>query len=115
MNLTEKQVARANRFHAILKTKGKEYFKENNIVPCSCCDKTGLRYTKMTDVNGEVYATGWDTSSFCNECNGIGYKGIANGFQIDILNFICRNCDGIGCGECNHSGVVDWVTHMMGR
>jgi len=111
MILTERQVFRANRFHVILKSKDAEYFKENKITPCEKCNNTGLGgYFENYDGT-----KGWDTTSYCDECNGIGFKGVSNGFQVDLTNYICRLCDGIGCKECNYTGVVDWITHMMGR
>jgi hypothetical protein len=110
MELTEKQKVRANMFHNILKHKNDKYFEENNIIPCKKCKKTGLSFFENS--NGE---RSWDTNSYCDECNGIGFKGVANGLQVDLTNFICRKCDGIGCKECNDTGVVDWIAHMMGR
>ncbi len=110
MNLNQNQIRRANRFHAILKTKDDKYFEENIITPCIDCHNTGLSYFENSDGTKS-----WDTSTYCDECNGIGFKGVSNGFQVDLTNFICRLCDGIGCDECSHTGVVDWIAHMMGR
>lgn len=110
MNLTPQQVSRANRFHVILKAKDEEYLDENDIKKCDECNGTGLRYIELSDGS-----KGWDTTGYCDECNGIGFKGVSNGFQVDSTSYICRLCDGIGCDECEHTGVVDWVTHLMGR
>jgi len=112
MNLDERQIIRANLFHVFLKKQSNVYFKEHKITKCEKCKQTGLG--SLTLCADKTYA--WDASSFCSECNGIGYLGIANGgFTIDLLNFICRKCDGIGCKECEYDGIVDWVAHMMGR
>ena len=55
----------------------------------------------------------WDGRSFCDECNGIGYTGIAGTIQIDDTHYFCKKCDGIGCSHCDE-GITDWVSHAMG-
>ena len=115
MTLTETQLVRSNRFHLYLKQQSEKYFEENDIIPCEKCDRTGLNHFTWTDSENIIYGRGWDTTSYCDDCNGIGYKGRSNTIRIDDLHFICRLCDGIGCDECNQTGIVDWVANIMGR
>ena len=114
MTLTEEQKNRSDRFHSFLKKQPENYFKENNINLCKKCDGSGLDYIKSYDEEVDIFCSSWDTYNYCSYCNGIGYKGFKDDIQIDLLNFICRDCNGIGCEECNNTGIVDWVTNMMG-
>ena len=109
MILTQEQINRANTFHDFLRKQSLEYFIETGITTCSPCGATGLKASKIP---GGDYT--WDTASFCDECNGIGYKGLAGGIQVDLIHFICKKCDGIGCSKCDQMGIVDWVTNIMG-
>jgi len=109
MELTQQQRNRANRFHSFLKKQNLAYFIETGITTCNDCYATGLRATKS--LSGDF---SWDTTSFCDICNGIGYMGLAGGMQIDLLNYICKHCEGIGCSKCDQKGIVDWVSHAMG-
>lgn len=109
MRLTTQQIRRSNLFHEFLKRQDACYFEESSITKCQKCHTTGLaNYKQMADGGS------WDTASFCDNCNGIGYKGVASEIQIDLLNFVCKQCDGIGCVKCDHRGIVDWVTNIMG-
>lgn len=110
MYLNERQVNRANTFHVFLKHQPPEYFEEQDINPCKTCKATGLSGTSKLSDGGLM----WDTTSFCSDCNGIGYKGLAGGKQIDLIHFICKQCDGIGCYKCEQKGIVDWVSNAMG-
>ena len=114
MILNEKQKKRSDRFHTFLKHQPKNYFKENDIIQCEKCEGSGLDYIKSYDKEADIFCSSWDTHNYCDNCNGIGYKGFNDDIQIDLLNFICRYCDGIGCERCNNAGIVDWVRHMMG-
>ena len=109
MRLTPKQINRANTFHRFLKRQTHEYFAEQRIFTCSFCRSTGLQVSKLSDGGFS-----WDTSSYCDECNGIGYKGLVGGKQVDLLHYICKRCDGIGCPKCDQTGIVDWVANVMG-
>lgn len=109
MELIQQQRNRANILHGFLKKQSLEYFQETGISTCNNCYATGLRVNRS--LSGDF---SWDTANFCKECNGIGYKGLSGGMQIDLINFICKRCDGIGCDKCNHKGIVDWVTNIMG-
>ncbi len=114
MTLTEKQKNRSDRFNRFLKQQSECYFKENNIIQCEKCDGSGLDYTKSYDEDADIFCSSWDTHSYCDNCSGIGHTGFKDDIQIDLLNFICRYCDGVGCERCNDTGIVDWVTNMMG-
>jgi len=46
----------------------------------------------------------------CTNCGGMGYVG----FTKIKGEFVCRACNGYGCGHCNQSGIVDWITHANG-
>lgn len=111
MNLTEEQFQKTVGFNSILKNKTEKYLEERDVIPCNKCNRTGLSYTRMSD--GDVC---WDGSTYCDECNGIGYKNINKGFKVgdDYEKYLCRKCDGIGCSECD-KGIVDNIAHMMGR
>jgi DnaJ-class molecular chaperone len=108
MLLTGRQLNRANTFHKFLKLQSPEYFAENRIFTCSKCHSTGLNIYTLSD--GRFC---WDTTTFCDKCNGIGYTGLAGSMQIDLLHYVCKSCDGIGCLRCN-DGITDWVSHAMG-
>ena len=108
MHLTYSQRRRADNLFKIFKNKPPEYFLKNSITMCKRCEGTGLSGGK-NDI-GFI----WDGTSFCEQCYGVGYMGIGDAIQIDDVTFLCRNCNGVGCGNCN-KGVTDWVSHIMGR
>lgn len=110
MELSTKQTNRANRFHIFLKKQNDLYFEETKISKCEVCSATGLNGFRNLSDGG----FSWDTINFCDNCNGIGYIGLAGGIQIDLINYICKRCDGIGCNECKFTGIEDWISHAMG-
>lgn len=113
MKLGFKMAHRANTFYVFLKKQTTYYLKEQNISVCEICKGTGL--ANLQQHQGETITfSSWDGSSYCDKCEGIGYIGIKEGMQIDLLHYICRNCAGLGCQFCNE-GVVDWIDHSMGR
>jgi len=115
MNSTEiSKIHRANLFFVYLKKQTEEYLEENNISKCEKCKGVGLANVKIHQSESMTFSS-WDGTSYCDYCNGIGFKGIQEkGLQIDLLHYICRNCGGLGCKNCNE-GVVDWIDHSMGR
>lgn len=110
MYLDSQKVLRANVYNRFLKKQPDIYFTTHEIEKCDKCERTGLdNFGKMKE--GGYH---WDGKSFCDRCSGIGYIGVAGGVKLSDTDYICRNCDGQGCAECNE-GVVDWIAHMMGR
>lgn len=107
MKLTIEEIRRANSIFLFLKNQKEEYFEYTGIEKCKRCKGTGLIY--FTNGNGTL---GWDTKSYCNDCKGVGFKGIKGDLQIDDVNFLCIDCGGLGCGKCR-AGIVDWVSHIM--
>lgn len=109
---------RSDCIYKFLKSQSNDYFKENNIIECDKCDNTGLIHTKTFDKATKIYISSWDTMNYCDKCNGLGYiinNSYKDELQIDPINFICKNCNGIGCDECDNTGIVDWVAHLVGR
>ena len=112
MHLNIKQIHRANLFHMFLKKQDVEYFDLANIWKCESCNGTGLEgYGKLKSGGGYH----WDAKSYCDKCDGIGYCGLMGGNQISMIDYICRTCNGHGCSECKYQGIVDWISHSMGR
>jgi DnaJ-class molecular chaperone len=115
MHLDEKQKNRANSFYNALKNfmsmKPDEYV-ESKVEICSTCKGTGLG-----GVWGDVDSgnCSWNGTDYCDKCYGVGFINIDNKFRslTDEL-FICQNCEGVGCNNCNHTGLVDWVGNVMG-
>lgn len=94
-----KNEKRVNKFFEVIRnfeTLFPEEFEKCDIKKCGHCGATGLKdkhYTK-----------------FCDFCGGVGYTG----FKKIRGDFVCRACNGYGCGRCNHNGIVDWITHANG-
>jgi DnaJ-class molecular chaperone len=108
MHLDAKQIQRSLIFFKFLKSRPQEYFKTSVIKPCGACKGTGL-----SGIHGTSNDYSWDNYSYCDECHGVGYIGLAGGIQIDDVHFICKKCNGIGCKHCNN-GITDWIAHAMG-
>lgn len=113
MKLGFRMAYRANTFYMFLKKQSKDYLKEQDISKCEECGGVGLSNLQNIEDENLKYAA-WDGSSYCDNCEGIGYLGVREGMQIDLLHYICRNCAGLGCQSCNE-GIVDWIDHSMGR
>lgn len=112
MRLSLNQEKRALNLFKFLKIQDSNYFEETDIKPCKKCNGTGLAGI-WKNHDGSDY--GWESGEYCRYCSGIGYTGIADNGQVDLLHYICRKCDGRGCIDCNYKGIVDWVSHIMGR
>lgn len=112
MKLKINEIKKASAAFLFLKKQSPEYFEETGIVKCLECNGTGLKnYRKIGDNDFT-----WDTSEFCCECKGIGYKNLFSYEHniIDGSNCVCKHCEGRGCSTCNHGGITDWVTNLMG-
>ena len=103
------KMLKANLCFVFFRQQSDDYLKKNGIVKCKKCKGLGLDQVRKFD--GSYM---WDGSSYCEECGGVGYKGVKDGLQIDLLHYICKSCAGLGCNSCN-KGVVDWIDHSMGR
>ena len=112
MRLSLEEALKANAIFAFLIKQTKEYLKEQNLSKCETCNGTGLSTSKYRQHNKGVRYC-WDGTAFCEECKGIGYKGLQKGAQIDTVHYVCRNCKGLGCEFCNEEGIVDWVGYVM--
>ena len=110
MELTDTQVRRANNIFNYLRKMSKEFHQHNEIVICDSCNGTG---TGATSYDG-CYS--WDCRTYCDKCYGVGYLGFSKKRKmIDAEHFICSKCEGVGCENCKHIGIVDWVANIMGR
>lgn len=115
MRLNSDQERRALNLYKFIKAisqKDPEYFERTGIAPCKSCNGTGLAGLWKSSDESDY---GWDSGEYCRKCSGIGYTGIADDGQVDLLYYICKNCDGRGCIKCENNGIVDWVSHIMGR
>ena len=82
---------------------------------CRKCQGTGL---SVFD------GVGWDGSSFCDYCNGIGYLDSKN---IDYNLCKCCFCNGEGivdredhfrkikCSHCKGFGYINWIENLFGK
>ncbi len=104
---------RANIFYVFFKKQSEDYLKKQDISKCKKCAGIGLGNVQTIE-DGELKYSAWDATTYCDECEGIGYIGIRGGIQIDLLHYLCRRCGGLGCPDCDE-GVVDWIDHSMGR
>jgi DnaJ-class molecular chaperone len=111
MRLNNIQMQRSNQIHIFLKKQNPETIALNNIKKCETCNGLGLQNCSKNEYSDY----NWDGSTYCDDCHGIGYVGHPGGMMIDDSNYVCRNCDSVGCGKCNMTGIVDWVAHSMGR
>ena len=71
-------------------------FETCGIYKCGHCNATGI---------SNKHSLG-----HCSNCGGMGYVG----FKKLYGEHICRSCNGYGCGRCNDSGTVDWISHANG-
>lgn len=128
MILKHDEVKKTNSIHRYLKSKNIEELEGLKIYKCGHCNGTGIpRNNNYMIWHKDSKKYMWDTINFCEKCKGIGYvylgnldvgnlgePGYLNGDNIDGINFVCRSCSGAGCRHCNNTGIVDWVTYMMG-
>lgn len=70
---------------------------------CEMCNGTGLQ--GVTEFSEGGFS--WD-GRFCELCKGTGFKQSC----YDGLLFVCPICKGGGCGNCNNTGIVDWVENL---
>jgi len=113
MNLSINKINRANVFFIFLRKQSEEYLKEQKIFKCKKCGGLGLGNVRTIEIE-HLKSSSWDASTYCDECEGIGYIGVREGIQIDLLHYMCGRCGGLGCLDCDE-GVVDWIDHSMGR
>ena len=73
-----------------------EEFEKCDIEKCESCKATGF--------------TDQSLQRQCMSCGGMGFVG----YEKLYGEFVCRMCNGYGCGSCKNTGVVDWVTHARG-
>jgi DnaJ-class molecular chaperone len=111
-NGSMRDMQRLDQLHSFLKERHPTYLLDYNIEICKPCKGTGLDIIVTND--GKDF--GWDCNSLCKECNGVGFTNIDLGCGLPVEDkFLCRNCDGVGCIDCENEGLVDWVSHCMGR
>jgi DnaJ-class molecular chaperone len=111
MHLNASQISRAHNFFKQLLSTDPERLKKLEIVKCKSCDGTGLGGIKKLPTGGYSWP---DTCSYCEDCYGVGFKGLRNLKTFDNRKYICGKCNGVGCDKCD-DGFVDWITHAMGR
>ena len=111
MMLDDKQTSRANNFFKQILITDPELLEEKGLLKCKKCDATGLGGLIKLHKGG--YS--WDPTQYCDKCHGVGFTGMRNLKTFDEKLFICGECNGVGCKECEHSGFTDWIAHAMGR
>ncbi len=116
MELVDSQIHRANAIYLSVKNlweRNPEFIKKADIKQCDACSGTGL--DKYVKIEGGGYQ--WDPGNYCDTCHGIGYIHLDDlcKISLDETTYICGECYGIGCGNCEDTGKVDWITHAMGR
>jgi len=98
--MSNQEISRnANILHNVLKQFEfyfPEEFEKTDISRCGHCNATGLKDKHQM--------------FFCTNCGGTGYVG----YDKIQKSYVCRKCNGAGCGKCKHTGMVDWVTHAVG-
>ncbi len=111
MMLSNNQISKANNFFKQILATDPKQLEEKGLTKCDNCDGTGLGGLTKLKVGG--YS--WDPTQYCNKCYGVGFSGMRNLKTFDENLFICGECNGVGCGECNLTGFTDWIAHAMGR
>lgn len=111
MMLDDNQLSRANNFFKQILATEPELLEEKGLTRCDHCDGTGLG--SLTKLHKGGYS--WDPTQYCNDCHGVGFLGMKNLKTFDEKLFICGECNGVGCKECDQSGFTDWIAHAMGR
>ncbi len=111
MILSDRQTAKANNFFKNMLITKPQLLEEKGILRCEKCEGTGCGGITKLLVGG--YS--WDPTQYCNECHGVGFLGLRNLKTFDEKLFICGECNGVGCGECDQTGFTDWIAHAMGR
>jgi DnaJ-class molecular chaperone len=113
MNLNSSQVESIDRIRDFLKKTYKSDLLDR--MKCRKCQGTGL---SVFD------GVGWDGSSFCDTCKGIGYLDSKN---IDYTLCKCSFCNGEGvveergyirkmrCNHCNGFGYINWIENLFGK
>jgi len=109
--LDQRQTFRAHNFFKKLLDTDKELLVKKGIKVCEPCDGTGLGNIIRLKNGGYSWP---DTTSFCDECHGVGFRGLRNLETFDNKKFICGLCEGVGCQKCDQ-GFTDWISHAMGR
>lgn len=106
MHLTIEQVKYTDKIRNFFIHKVPEGIRKNSI--CISCKGTGLSNVTY-GANGYTL---WDTYSYCDTCNGIGYiYNIIKKLE-DSGIYICENCKGSGCSKCNETGFFDWIENI---
>lgn len=99
-----------DRLHVIVKNFREAFpdnFENSGLKICPNCQGTGLPVKKGE--NSDI--TFWEPGTYCDSCSGIGFLGAERIYN----KYLCKFCKGNGCKKCRDSGLVDWVTHAMGR
>jgi len=100
MELGYNQHINANRLHITIKNFQIKFPNE--------FEKTGIKVCKYC--NGSGLTNRYNMDDFCDTCYAVGFVG----FDKIGEDYICRTCNGIGCGLCNDHGIIDWISHAMG-
>lgn len=77
--------------------------KNVEVPECEMCNGTGLQGVIKLSSGGF-----WWDGRFCELCKGTGFKQSC----YDGLLFVCPMCEGGGCGNCNSTGIVDWIKNL---
>ena len=109
--LNNQQINKANNFFKRLLITDPKVLIDKGLMRCNKCSGTGLGGINKLKVGG--YS--WDASKYCNVCHGVGFLGLRNLKTFDENLFICGECNGVGCENCDRTGFTDWIAHAMGR
>ena len=109
---TQRQKNKAENIFKMLRKQTPEFLEEKQITKCDHCDGTGLNATKLDGQSGYSWA---DTNSYCDKCYGVGYLGYDKSIDFDGTKYMCPVCQSVGCKDCEDTGFVDWITHIMGK
>lgn len=117
MFLSDRQVAKANMLHVSIKClceKQPDFVKLLEIEKCDKCKGTGLSDYGILSGDNSYW---WQPGCYCDDCKGVGYINLMylTERSIDGANYICSGCYGIGCENCDQTGIVSWTRRARGR
>jgi hypothetical protein len=106
------QKRKADSIFKLLRSQTSEFLIERHITQCETCDGTGVPACKLPGRSEYCWP---DTDEYCDKCYGLGYLGYDKIIDFNGTKYMCSKCQSIGCDECDHTGFVDWISHIMGK
>ena len=74
-----------------------------NIHRCEKCDGKGILNEESITILKDK------KTDDCPNCHGLGFVNIE---FIKGQYYLCRNCNGRGCYQCDFTGVIDWIDNV---